>query len=157
MMMRKKREKMRWLSYFQFNRKTLIFIKKKKEEEENSETSVTDAARLFCSRLGNPFSPGFPTRSTNPGLKVPSFSPGLTPGTKGDGWKHQPGVKGASRPGQALPQGRTFSPGWCYQPGLNVPLFFLSFFWFLFLVPIFGFFFHLMISFDIKIHFRIRC
>jgi len=37
----------------------------------------------FCSRLGNPFSPGFPTGSTNPGLKVPSFSPGLAPGTKG--------------------------------------------------------------------------
>ena len=33
--------------------------------------------------LGNPFSPGFPTGSTNPGLKGPSFSPGFAPGTKG--------------------------------------------------------------------------
>ena len=30
----------------------------------------------------NPFNPGFGTRSTNPGLKGPSFSPGFSPGTK---------------------------------------------------------------------------
>ena len=40
-------------------------------------------SKAFCSRLGNPFSPGFSTGSTNPGLKVPFFSPGLTSGTKG--------------------------------------------------------------------------
>ena len=33
--------------------------------------------------MGNPFSPGFLTESTNPGLKGPSFSPGFSSGTKG--------------------------------------------------------------------------
>ena len=33
--------------------------------------------------IGKPFSPSFPTGSTNPGLKGPSFSPGFSPGTKG--------------------------------------------------------------------------
>ena len=39
--------------------------------------------KKLYSRLRNPFSSGFPTRSTNPGLKGPSFSPGFSPGTKG--------------------------------------------------------------------------
>ena len=94
-----------------------------------STTNLHWCSKAFCSRLENPFSPGFPTGSTNQGLK----------GLKGDlfspGWKHQPGVKGASRPDQGPPRGRTLSPGWCYQPGLNVLLFFPFsgfYFWFLF-------------------------
>ena len=93
---------------------------------ESHDSLLTLVQQGFCSRLRNPFSPGFSTGSTNPGLKG-TFSPG---------WKHQPGVKGASRPGQGPPRGRTLSPGWCYQPGLNVLLFFF-FFWFLFLVSFF--------------------
>ena len=65
----------------------------------------------------NPFSPGFGTRSTNPGLKGPSFSPGFAPGTKCFRLVIPTGAKEASRPGHV---GRPFSPSCYYQPGLNV-------------------------------------
>ena len=92
----------------------------------------------------------FPTGTKNPPL-VPGVKPGLKEGTFSPGLVlpvGKLGLKGGLQGWRSTPRGRTFSPGWCYQPGLKVPLFF-----FLFLVSIFGFFFHLMISFDIKIHF----
>ena len=87
------------------------------------------------SRLGNPFSPGFPTGSTNPGLKGPSFSPGFSLGTK------PTGTKEASWPGHV---GWPFSPGWYYQPGLKVSFF------------SFCFYFQLMIRFGFRIRI-LRC
>ena len=75
-----------------------------------SKQCMYTSTETSCTSVGKPFSPGFPTGSTNPRLKGPSFSPG---------------AKEASQPGHV---GRPFSPGWYYQPGLKVFLIFVSIF-----------------------------
>ena len=70
-------------------------------------------------RLGNPCCPGFPTGNATECPLVPSLATGkkedllsrlVTPtGTKGAASVHMAGAP--------------FCPGWCYQPGQNVPFF----------------------------------
>ena len=89
--------------------------------------------------VGKPLQSWFFNRSTNARLKGPSFSLGFLPGTKGR-LIIPTGAKEVSRPGHV---GRPFSPGWYYQPGLNI---FFSIF----------FYFQLMIHFGFRIGCRIR-